>query len=77
MVINEMQTYYVFRPAIHKYYTILVKKKQLTIEKFIRISDHQMVTSSSSLAEFLAGTPFDALHQCFSCLFICIKQASV
>jgi hypothetical protein len=27
-----------------------------------------MCTSSSSLAAFLAWTPFDALHQCFSCL---------
>jgi hypothetical protein len=37
-------------------------KKQLTIEKFIRISGHQMPTSSSSLAAFLARTAFDALH---------------
>jgi hypothetical protein len=29
-------------------------KIQLTIEKFKRISGHQMTTSSSSLAEFLA-----------------------
>jgi hypothetical protein len=42
-------------------------KHQLTIEKFIRISSHQMSTSSSSLAAFIAWTPFDTLHQCFSC----------
>jgi hypothetical protein len=43
-------------------------KIQLTIEKFKRISGHQMSTSSSSLAAFLAWAPFDALHQCLSCL---------
>jgi hypothetical protein len=43
-------------------------KIQLTIEKFKRISGHEMSTSSSSLAAFLAWTPFDALHQCLSCL---------
>jgi hypothetical protein len=32
-----------------------------------------MSTCSSSLAAFLAWTPFDALHQCFSCLFCLIK----
>jgi hypothetical protein len=37
-------------------------KTQLTIEKFIRISGHQMSTSSSLLAAFLTWTPFDALH---------------
>jgi hypothetical protein len=43
-------------------------KNQVTIEKFIKISGHQMSTSLSSLAAFLAWTPFDALHQCFSCI---------
>jgi hypothetical protein len=43
-------------------------KNQLTIEKFIRIFCHHMSTSSSSLSAFLAWTPFDALHQCFSCI---------
>jgi hypothetical protein len=43
-------------------------KIQLTIEKFKRISGNQMSTSSSSLAAFLAWTPFDALRQCLSCL---------
>jgi hypothetical protein len=42
-------------------------KNQLTIENIIRIFGHQMSTSSSSLAAFLAWTPFDALHQGFSC----------
>jgi hypothetical protein len=37
-------------------------KTQLTTEHFIRISSHQMSTSSSSFAAFLAWTPFDALH---------------
>jgi hypothetical protein len=35
-------------------------KNQLTIEKFIKISGHQMSTISSSLAAFLAWTPLDA-----------------
>jgi hypothetical protein len=39
------------------------KKQNVTIERFIRISCHQMSTSSSSIIEFLAWTPFDALPQ--------------
>jgi hypothetical protein len=45
-------------------------KNKLTIEKFIRISCHHISTTSSSLSAFLAWTPFDALHQCFSCCYI-------
>jgi hypothetical protein len=51
-------------------------KNQLTIEKFIRISGHQMATSSSLLAAFLAWTPFDALHQCFLVLIMVCKHLS-
>jgi hypothetical protein len=45
-------------------------KNKLTIGKFIRISCHHMSTSSSSRSAFLAWTPFDALHQCFSCIIL-------
>jgi hypothetical protein len=37
-------------------------KVQLIIEKFIRISGHQMSTRSSSLAACLAWMPFDNVH---------------
>jgi hypothetical protein len=53
--------------SAHSYMIYNSGKDQLTIEQFIRISGHQMSTSSYSLAAFLDWTPFDAVHQCFSC----------
>jgi hypothetical protein len=59
-----------FSPTIYKWYTILVQN--VNIERFIKISGHQMSTSSSSIIAFLAWTTFDALHQCLiSCYTIC------
>jgi hypothetical protein len=52
-------------------------KKQLTIEKIKRISCHLMSISSSSTAAFLAWTPFDALHQCVSCIKLECKNENI
>jgi hypothetical protein len=50
-------------------------KKQLAIEKFIKISGHQKSTSSSSMLNFLLGRPLMLCINAFIVRYIYFKYA--